>query len=119
MSKVYSVFLLLLSSFSVFSADLIHPLDFKGSEPEKEKVIVQIKASVKETYTNIGMGDPMTLRMMEKEELKAFKELTKVENRRLLDNVIEQYCNIGMCNYNTILMMYREQNRANKQSLAW
>ena len=101
------------------AAGIIHPLDFKGSDDEKAKVIAQIKASVKETYTEIGMGDSLTLRMMEKEELNSFKKLTKVKNRNLLDSVIDQYCSIGMCNYNTILMMYNEQNRASQQELEW
>lgn len=65
------------------------------------------------------MGDPSTLRMMEKEELNSFKQLTKVSNRKLLDDVINQYCNIGMCNYNTILMMYNEQEKASKEELGW
>ena len=57
--------------------------------------------------------------MMENEELKSFKKLTKVQNRKLLDGVIQQYCGIGMCNYNTILMMYNEQNKASKENLEW
>jgi len=78
-----------------------------------------IKDNVKEQYSKIGMGDPSTLRMMENEELKSFKELTQVKNRKLLDSVIRQYCGIGMCNYNTILMMYNEQNKASKENLKW
>ncbi|NQY53866.1 MAG: hypothetical protein HRT42_09890 [Campylobacteraceae bacterium] len=97
----------------------IHPLDFKGSKVEKEKVMNFIVKQVKETYSKIGMGDPSTLRMMEKQELSSFKQLTKVQNRQLLDSVITQYCNIGMCNYNTILMMYNEQNKASKEKLNW
>lgn len=102
-----------------FAYDLIHPLDFNGSTAEKERVISQITASVKETYSKVGMGDPSTLRMMEKEELRSFKALTQVTNRKLLDSVIRQYCNIGMCNYNTILMMYNEQNSAASRKLTW
>lgn len=62
------------------------------------------------------MREPSTLRMMEKEELNSFKELTKVENRKLLDAVIRQYCSIGMCNYNTILMMYNDKIKHLKKS---
>jgi hypothetical protein len=101
------------------ATDLIHPLDFKGAQKERAEVIEQIKVSVNQTYSQIGMDDPATLRMMEKEELNSFKKLTKVENRKLLDRVIQQYCNIGMCNYNTILMMYNEQNKASKEELSW
>ena len=99
--------------------NFIHPLDFKGSKVEKQKVMNFIVNGVKETYSQIGMGDPSTLRMMEKQELSAFKQLTKVQNRQLLDSVITQYCNIGMCNYNTIQMMYNQQNKASKEKLNW
>jgi len=116
-SAIMLVFLLV--SMNSFASGLIHPLDFKGTEREKNKVIEQIKIDVKKTYSQIGMGDPFTLRMMEKEELKSFKKLTKVTNRKLLDTVIGQYCSLGMCNYNTILMMYNEQNKASKEELAW
>lgn len=103
----------------VFSAQFFHPLDFKGGAAEKKQVISYIEDNVKATYTNIGMGDPATLRMMENEELNAFKELRKADNRKLLDSVIKTYCNIGMCNYSTILMMYNEQVNASKKSLSW
>lgn len=119
MKRNIGLLLFILFSTCSIAATVIHPLDFKGSDTEKEKVIKQIKESVKETYTKIGMGDPSTLRMMEKKELSSFKELTGVSNRKLLDNVINQYCNIGMCNYSTILMMYNEQNKASKESLSW
>ena len=56
---------------------------------------------------------------MEKEELKCFKELTKVSNVNLLKNVIKTYCDIGMCNYNMILMMYREQEKSSNENLSW
>ena len=112
---------LLLSALPAFvsAADFVHPLEFKGTQAEKDRVIDYIKENVKATYTKIGMGDPLTLRMMEKEELENFKKLTKVKNRKLLDDVITQYCNIGMCNYNTIFMMYNEQLNASKKSLSW
>lgn len=106
-------------SFSAFSADFVHPKKFSGSEQDKAEVVSYIKANVKETYTKIGMGDPSTLRMMEKEELSSFKQLTQVNNVGLLDNVITTYCGLGMCNYNTLLMMYNEQNKAASQELEW
>mgnify|MGYP000707609681 CR=1 FL=1 len=53
------------------------------------------------------------------EELKSFKQLTDIKNRKLLDSVIATYCEIGMCNYSTILMMYQEQLKASKKELTW
>lgn len=119
MSNFILVLILSLIPLNCFASEFIHPLDFKGSEVEKAQVISFIEASVKKTYSQIGMGDPSTLRMMENEELKSFKQLSKVGNRNLLDSVITQYCNIGMCNYNTIFMMYNEQNKASKAKLDW
>lgn len=101
------------------SKDFVHPFDFKGTDVEKQQVINYIKKNVKKTYGEIGMDDPSTLRMMEKEELKSFKKLTKVKNRKLLDYVIKTYCEIGMCTYDTILMMYNDQLEASKQELEW
>ena len=110
--------LLLILSFS-FASKLPHPLDFKGTDAEKKVVIKYIKEYVKETYTAIGMGDAITLRMMEEENLNSFKELTKVKDRKLLDQVIQTYCEIGMCDYITILMMYEESLRATQKKLEW
>lgn len=119
MIKLSALLISLLIPLSGFASGLTHPLDFKGTDEEKTKVIAQIKAVVKQTYSSIGMGDPSTLRMMEKEELNSFKKLTKASNRKLLDNVIHQYCGIGMCNYSTIYIMYTEQNKASKEELSW
>ena len=114
-----ALILFLLSSINVFAANFVHPAEFTGTKAEKEQVLAFIEQDVKERYTKIGMGDPSTLRMMEKNELEAFKQLTKVTNRALLDSVIKQYCNIGMCNYDTILMMFNEQNKASNEKLSW
>ena len=65
------------------------------------------------------MGDPSTLQMMEQGELSAFKLLTSVENRSLLDQTIQTYGSMGMCSYSTIAMMYNQQVKASKQSLSW
>ncbi|ATG72901.1 hypothetical protein AN401_02695 [Zobellella denitrificans] len=114
-----TILLISAMSFSAFGADFVHPLKFGGSEAEKKQVVEFIKVNVKETYTKIGMGDPMTLRMMEQEELNSFKRLTQAQDGRLLDNVIRTYCGMGMCNYATLLMMYNEQANADSQELEW
>ena len=110
---------LFLVSGNLFSQTFISPINFVSSNENQKKVISFIEKNVKETYTSIGMGDPSTLRMMEKEELKSFKELTKVTNISLLRSVIKTYCDIGMCNYSTILMMYNEQEKSSNEKLSW
>jgi ribosome-binding ATPase YchF (GTP1/OBG family) len=107
------------STLLLLSNSLVHPLDFKGSEKEKEHVIQYISEHVKEQYTKIGMGSESMLRMMEKNELSSFKYLTSVKDRKLLDSVISKYCSIGMCSYNTIKMMYNNELKASKEKLSW
>lgn len=97
----------------------VHPLDFRDTEADRDRVLRYIVSNVQETYSKIGMDNPTTLRMMEKEELKAFKDLTKVSDRALLDRVIKTYCDIGMCTYSTILMMYNEESKASDEELKW
>ncbi|TXR53565.1 hypothetical protein [Reinekea thalattae] len=114
------IFILATSLFGIASAaEFIHPGDFTGSQTEKDAVVAYIVEQTKLQYSAIGMDDPMTLRMMEKENLVSFQQLTTATNRPLLDSVIKQYCAIGMCDYQTINMMYNEQNRAASPSLSW
>ena len=49
-------------SLVAYSSELLHhPLDFSGTQDEKEKVISYIQQNVKQTYSAIGMDDPSTL----------------------------------------------------------
>jgi len=118
MKKLLYLVVFLLSG-NVYSQSFVSPINFISNDVNQKKVISFIENNVYKTYTSIGMGDPSTLRMMEKEELKCFKELTKVSNVNLLKNVIKTYCDIGMCNYNMILMMYREQEKSSNENLSW
>ena len=102
-----------------FGQSFVSPINYVNNETNQKKVISYIQKDVKKTYSAIGMDDPSTLRMMEKENLNAFKELIKVKDTSLLQKVIKTYCEIGMCNYSTILMMYKEQNKANNETLEW
>jgi hypothetical protein len=97
----------------------VNPLEFTDTALQREKVIDYIVKNVKRTYSKIGMDDPATLRMMEKEELAAFKKLTNVRNHPLLNGVIKKYCEIDMCNYTTISMMYEEELKASEKTLGW
>ena len=119
MKKTFLTLVLFVFALSLFSQSFVSPIGFVENETNKQKVIAYIKKQVKEDCTAIGMDDPFTLRMMEKENLDAFKKLTKVSNTTLLKKVIKTYCEIGMCNYSTILMMYNEQNKASKETLEW
>lgn len=104
-------------------ADFIHPMDFDGSEAQKNKVVEIIKERVKKDYcqSGIDMCQNTTLRMMEKQNLNAFKEASKAQDRKIMDRVIKDYCDSGvdMCNYSTILMMYKQNLEAGKKQLNW
>jgi len=117
--KKYIVVVLLISNGVLFAQSFVNPIGFVSNEPNKQKVISFIKKQVKEDYSKAGMDDPLTLRMMENENLNAFKKLTKKTNTRLLKKVIKTYCEAGMCNYTTILMMFNEQNKASTKTLKW
>ena len=119
MKKLVLIITIVFSGMLMQAQEFVSPINFEETKENKEKVIAFIEKQVKEDYSAIGMDDPSTLRMMEAENLKAFKELTKVTNTKLLKEVIKTYCEIGMCNYSTILMMYEEENKASKQKLKW
>ena len=107
--------------------NILHPLDFKGSEKAKKNVISFIEQNVHEIYCKNEMLKSMCtnsiLRMMEEEELNSFKKLTKAKEESILDNVIQTYCQNsmleGMCTYSIILMMYEEEVKASGKKLTW
>jgi len=104
---------------AAFSQSFVSPIGFVATDDSKADVLAFIKKQVKDDYSKLGMDNPSTLRLMEQENLKAFKELIKVSNTTLLKQVIKTYCDIGMCNYSTILMMYKEQEKDSKKSTEW
>ena len=109
-------------SFNAF-ADFIHPMDFDSSEAQKNRVIQIIKNRVKKDYCEgaIDMCQSTTLRMMEKQNLAAFKQASKAKNRNIMDRVIKDYClgSVDMCNYTTIIMMYKQNLQASQKELNW
>lgn len=119
---VLSIMLIALSS-AAFASGFVHPKDFTGSEAQKQQVINYIEKRVKATYCDgqLNMCQPTTLRMMEQENLRAFKSLTSATNREVLDGVISTYCSslLNMCDYTTLEMMYQENNNASNQKLSW
>ncbi|WON77839.1 hypothetical protein [Serratia sp. UGAL515B_01] len=121
MQKIIAASLFLLA-FSV-SAKFINPMDFDGSEAQKNEVIEYIKSTVKRDYCNdtVDMCQDTMLRMMEDENLNAFKLATKATNRKVMDRVIKDYCSseVNMCNYAMINMMYDENIKASNNSLKW
>lgn len=111
---------ILLCSKNIYAATFVNPIDYKDTEENRQKVIEYIEEDTKRTYCEtVDMCSPTTLRMMEKQNLDAFKYLTEVDSKELLQKVINDYCNVGMCNYSTIRMMYDSNNKASKEKLTW
>lgn len=121
MKNLLSLFCVLFSFDAM--AGFVHPMDFNGSEAQKNEVIGYIKDRVKHEYCNsqLDMCQETTLRMMERQNLEAFKVGTKATNRTVMDRVIKDYCNstLDMCSYVTIIMMYKKNVEASGQSLSW
>lgn len=119
MKKLLFLLTIILFSANSFAQSFVSPIDFKPTDENKQKVVSFIEKQVKQDMAAIGMDDPSSLRMMEKENLNAFMKLIKIDNDALLQDVIKSSCDIGMCNYTTILMMYQEQNKASQEKLKW
>ncbi|MFJ4248194.1 hypothetical protein [Pseudomonas sp. NPDC089741] len=113
--------LLCLNCLTCSAATILNPMDFDGSEVQKKQVIDSITATVKKDYCEkIDMCQESTLRMMEKQNLDAFKEATKATDRKIMNAVIDDYCKkIDMCNYGTIWMMYKKNFEAKNKNLTW
>lgn len=118
---------LILTCFCFFPvvafAKFINPMEFDGSEAQKKEVIEYIKARVHKDYCEgkLDMCQDTTLRMMERENLDAFKQASQAQDKKIMDKVIKDYCRSGldMCNYSTINMMYNENLKASKDKLEW
>lgn len=112
--------MLLLTTYYSYGQQYVSPLGFTMNEANKKRFVEYIKKNVEETYSAIGLDNPSTLRMMEKENLKAFQELIKINlNPSLFKRVEKTYCNINLCNYSTLLMMYKQEASAASEELDW
>ncbi len=122
MRKIITV-LSLLFFITAAHAGFVHPMDFDGSDDQRQEVIDYIKKDVYRTYCESGvdMCNESTLRMMEQENLSAFKQSTRATDRKIMDRVIKDYCKSGinMCSYSVIMMMYNENLNASEQELTW
>ena len=98
-------------------------MDFDGSESQKNRVTKIVKKRVRKDYCEgiVDMCQETTLRMMEQQNLEAFKKASKAKNRKIMDRVIKDYCegSVDMCNYSTIWMMYQQNLAASEKSLEW
>ena len=124
----------LLFSFNTSAKDLIHPLDFKDSEQEREAVISFIKEDVYKTYCENDLlagicSSESLLREAENLSLEGFKKLTKAQDRTVLDKIIKMYCDndneimyeiyVVFCNYAFLVDLYEQELNATNSELNW
>ncbi|MBD8682336.1 hypothetical protein IFT57_11255 [Pseudomonas sp. CFBP 13719] len=106
---------------TALGADFVHPMEFNGTEQQKDQVIQYITETVEKDYCGkVDMCDASTLRMMEASDLKSFKQAAKAKNREIMDTVIHDYCHrVDMCSYSNIWMMYQQNLDASTKKLKW
>lgn len=124
MKKLLLALTFLFSSTTFAAGKFINPMDFDGSQAQKDQVVEFIKARVHKDYCEgpVDMCQESMLRMMEKKNLDDFKAATKATDRKIMDKVIKDYCEnsmVDMCSYTNIWMMYQQNEKASKQSLEW
>lgn len=104
-------------------AKFVNPMEFDGSDSQKEEVIQFITKNVHRMYCEgvIDACQESTLRMMERQELSSFIEATEATDKKIMKQAVKTYCEgpINMCSYSTVLMMYRANVQAAKQKLEW
>lgn len=121
--RYFLVVLACLVSYPAIAAEFLHPMDFDGSDAHKKQVIEYIKKTVHKDYCKgaVDMCNDVTLRMMEKQNMRAFKKAITYKDRKIMDRVVSDYCSgaVNMCNYVTIDMMYKQNLKASKKELKW
>ena len=105
------------SSFA--QGEFIHPLDFRDTPEQRERVLQYIVSSVEQQCTELGIADFATRRAVEEGELEAFKTLTQARNRVILNRVINECLRLGISDYATILAVYEKEVDASEESLKW
>ena len=123
MRKSILLALCFVPTLALAKADFVNPLDFDGSDAQKEQVVQYITEHVRKMYCEgaIDMCQDATLRMMERQELSAFKEATQATDKKIMKQVIKTYCDgaIDMCSYSIVAMTYRQNLKASQQKLEW
>ena len=121
-SVLLSALLFLAAAVQAAPSTYVDPLSFDGSDAQKAAVLSHIEKIVHKEYCEgLGQCSPTTLRVMEEEELRAFKALASRDiDRKLFGIVYKDFCvAIGDCAYSTLAMMYRMEQRASEKKLQW
>ena len=93
----------------------VSPLNYQASKLAEDFVLKYSKKYTKEQYAKLEIYDEETLKMIVKDNMSAFKNLTQVDDKKLLQKVIDKYCAIDMCSYEDLNNMYKEELEKSKQ----
>ena len=104
-------------SSAIYAQEFVSPIGFVDNEANRQKVIAYIKKQVKEEAT--AKGETNMIEYYEQENLKAFKELIKVKNTKVLEKIIKEFCDLGSCSYMMFLMAYLDEDRSYVPVLEW
>lgn len=113
------------SGYSVISnsqdneVEFINPMDFNGTDKEKEYIIEFIRENTKKSLDLIGMDSDILKREMEQQQLNSFKELTKAKDRVVMENCIKNLKMIGNYDYSLLKASYDQETSAKNKELKW
>lgn len=92
-------------------ADFVNPLNYDHSEQQKAKVIQYIKEGNLHKYCDDEEAcHPSVLQLAQSDNVTAFLELSKIQNKEYLNKLIEENCNSEFfkCSYEDLLKVYEE-----------
>lgn len=99
--------------------NFINPMNFNGTDKEKEEVIEFIKMSTKKSLELIGMDSDTLKREMEQQQLDSFKELTKATDKEVMEKCIKNLEMIGTLDYTLLKGTYDQEISAKNKELKW
>lgn len=105
------LFIIFSFSLNSFAQTFVSPINYVNNELNNKKVVLFIKERVKINVFANGIRDQSKIRKIERENLKAFKKLTKVNNTALLDSIIKDRSESWYYNYSEILALYKWEEK--------
>lgn len=99
--------------------NFINPMNFNGTDKEKDEVIEFIKVSTKKSLELIGMDSDTLKREMEQQQLNSFKELTKATDKEVMEKCIKNLEMIGTLDYTLLKGTYDQEISAKNKELKW
>ncbi|UIJ37104.1 hypothetical protein LWC08_10205 [Desulfobaculum bizertense] len=119
MKKISLTLLFLWICTPVFAANFINPIGFTPNKENKAAVVEFVQQNTRQSAAVVGIDSESTLRMMEQQNLNAFKKLVSAQDKATLKRVIKNCHQIGINDYSTIYMMYEQEIKAKSKSLQW